>query len=614
LSEETAMTDQNGQNTEISGGDEAAGLIPQLSLMIRVLFDSPVRRTLLLLVIALVLVIVATVYGQIALNRWNQPFYDALTRRHFDAFIVQLGVFARIAGGLLILNVAQRWLAEMMKLKLRDALVRDLVEQWLRPQHAFRLASAGPIGINPDQRMHEDARHLTELSGDLGIGLFQASVLLVSFVAVLWTLSGALSFKIFDSNLSIPGYMVWAAVIYAGSASVLSYRTGRPLVAQNAERYAREAALRFSLMRVNERVDAISLCDGEADEQRRIGLDLEAVLDIMRRLVSSLTRLTWVTAGYGWFTLVAPIMVATPMYFAGNLSFGGLMMAVGAFNQVQSSLRWFVDNFSAIADWRAALLRVASFRRAAVATEVLHYGENRIAFVDGRPGTLALENVEIVSSGGCTRLQEGKVEIKAGERVLIVGEPSSGKTLLFYALAGLWPWGGGSIAWPKGEKVLHVPRIPYLPPGTLREVLAYPAKVEDFDDRSFIAVLLRLGLERLTPMLDVKLPWRRELSADEQQVIGFARALLQRPAWVLADEALESVYEETRRRVFDVLAHDLSRAGIVYIGRAEAHDGFYSRVLHIVRDPNAHSLAPRHGVGSQDSAAFPLTLSWGAPK
>jgi vitamin B12/bleomycin/antimicrobial peptide transport system ATP-binding/permease protein len=608
------MTDQNGQNTEISGGDEAAGLIPQLSLMIRVLFDSPVRRTLLLLVIALVLVIVATVYGQIALNRWNQPFYDALTRRHFDAFIVQLGVFARIAGGLLILNVAQRWLAEMMKLKLRDALVRDLVEQWLRPQHAFRLASAGPIGINPDQRMHEDARHLTELSGDLGIGLFQASVLLVSFVAVLWTLSGALSFKIFDSNLSIPGYMVWAAVIYAGSASVLSYRTGRPLVAQNAERYAREAALRFSLMRVNERVDAISLCDGEADEQRRIGLDLEAVLDIMRRLVSSLTRLTWVTAGYGWFTLVAPIMVATPMYFAGNLSFGGLMMAVGAFNQVQSSLRWFVDNFSAIADWRAALLRVASFRRAAVATEVLHYGENRIAFVDGRPGTLALENVEIVSSGGCTRLQEGKVEIKAGERVLIVGEPSSGKTLLFYALAGLWPWGGGSIAWPKGEKVLHVPRIPYLPPGTLREVLAYPAKVEDFDDRSFIAVLLRLGLERLTPMLDVKLPWRRELSADEQQVIGFARALLQRPAWVLADEALESVYEETRRRVFDVLAHDLSRAGIVYIGRAEAHDGFYSRVLHIVRDPNAHSLAPRHGVGSQDSAAFPLTLSWGAPK
>lgn len=606
------MTDQNGQNPESSGGDEAGGLIPQLFLMMRVLFESPIRRTLLLLTATLILVIVATVYGQIALNRWNQPFYDALSHRHFDAFITQLGVFARIAGGLLILNVGQRWLAEMMKVKLREALVRDLVEQWLKPQQAFRLASAGPVGINPDQRMHEDARHLTELSSDLGIGLFQASVLLVSFIAVLWTLSGALTFKIFGGNLSIPGYMVWAAVIYAGSASILSYRIGRPLVAQNAERYGREAALRFSLMRVNERIDAISLCEGEADEQRRIGLDLEAVLDIMRRLVSSVTRLTWVTAGYGWFTLVAPIIVATPMYFAGNLSFGGLMMAVGAFNQVQSSLRWFVDNFSAIADWRAALLRVASFRRAAVATEVLHYGESRIAFMEGKTGKLALENVEIASSGGCSKLQEGKVEIRAGERVLIVGEPSSGKTLLFYALAGLWPWGGGRIAWPKGEKVLHVPRIPYLPPGTLREVLAYPAKVEDFDDGSFVAALLRLGLGRLSPMLDAKLTWRHELSADEQQVVGFARALLQKPAWILADEALESVYEETRRRVFDVLAHDLDRTGIVYIGRAEAHDGFYSRVLHIVRDPNARSLTSHRGTGSQE--ALPLTLSWGVTK
>jgi len=592
---ETAMTDQTRESANASemDGSANAGLIPQLSVMIRVLLASAVRSNLLLLIIAIVLVIIATVYGQIALNRWNRPFYNALTQRDFEAFIIQLGVFGRIAGALLILNVAQRWLNEMMKLKLREGVVQDLVEQWLKPQHAFRLASAGPIGINPDQRMHEDARHLTELSSDLGIGLFQASVLLMSFIAVLWALSGTLAFRIIGHDFAIPGYMVWAAVIYAGSASLLSYWTGRPLIAQNAERYAREAALRFSLMRVNEHISAISLCGGEADEQRRIGLDLRAVLDVMRSLVSSVTRLTWVTAGYGWFTIVAPIIVAAPMYFAGNLSFGGLMMAVGAFNQVQSSLRWFVDNFSSIADWRATLLRVVSFRHAAMATEVLHHGENRIAFVEGKPGTLALEDVEIVSSGGCTKLREGKVEIEAGEHVLIVGEPSSGKTLLFYALAGLWPWGAGRIAWPKGEKVLHVPRIPYLPPGTLREVLAYPTKVENFDDKSFTDALVRLGLERLTPMLDTIKPWHRELSADEQQVVAFSRALLQKPAWVLVDEALESTYEETRRRVIDVLANDLDRAGVVYIGRAEAHDHFYSRVLHIVRDPKARTLSRR---------------------
>lgn len=589
------MTDQTRESANASEIDEAANarLIPQLSVMVRVLLASRVRNNLLLLIIAIVLVIIATVYGQIVLNRWNRPFYNALAHRDFDAFIIQLGVFARIAGGLLILNVAQRWLNEMMKLKLREGLVQDLVEQWLKPQHAFRLASSGPIGINPDQRMHEDARHLTELSSDLGIGLFQASVLLVSFIVVLWALSRPLAFRIMGQDFAVPGYMVWAAVIYAGSASLLSYWTGRPLIARNAERYAREAALRFSLMRVNEHVYAISLCGGEADEQRRIKLDLQAVLDIMRSLVSSLTRLTWVTAGYGWFTIVAPIIVAAPMYFVGNLSFGGLMMAAGAFNQVQSSLRWFVDNFSTIADWRATLLRVASFRHAAIATEVLHHGENRIAFIEGKPGTLGLENIEIVSSGGSTKLREGNVEIKAGEHVLILGEPSSGKTLLFYALAGLWPWGSGRIAWPKGERVLHLPRIPYLPPGTLREVLAYPAKVENFDDKSFTDALVRLGLERLTPMLDSIKPWYRELSADEQQVVAFSRTLLQKPAWVLVDEALELVYEETRRRVIDVLGHDLDRAGVVYIGRGEAHDHFYSRILHIVRDPKAHSLSRR---------------------
>jgi putative ATP-binding cassette transporter len=586
------MTEQTGESADTREFEatRGAGLIPQLAGMTRILFASPVRVNLLLLTIAVILVLIVTVYEQIALNSWNQPFYDALAHRHLGAFITQLGVFAEIAGALLILNVVQRWLNLMLKLKLREGLAHDLFGQWLKPQHAFRLASAGSIGVNPDQRMHEDTNHLTDLSSDLGIGLLQASVLLVSFIAVLWVLSGALDFRVLGHEFVIPGYMVWAALIYAGSASLLSYRTGRRLVSENAERYAREAALRFSLMRVNEHIDAISLCGGEADELRRIKLDLQAVLDATRRLVTTLTRLTWVTAGYGWFTIVAPIIVAAPMYFAGNLSFGGLMMAVGAFNQVQSSLRWFVDNFSSIADWRATLHRVASFRDAAVATETLHRGENRIAYVNGKPGTLTLEHVEIASPGGFTKLHEGKVQIKAGERFLIVGDPFSGKTLFFYAMAGLWPWGSGTIAWPKGETILRVPRVPYLPPGTLREVLAYPAKVEKFNDKGFTEALVRLGLDRLVPMLGIVKIWRRELSADEQQVINFARALLQRPDWMLVDEALESIYEETRERIMDVLAHDLASTGVIYIGRAEEHDHFYTGILHIA---NAPALARR---------------------
>ena len=276
--------------------------------------------------------------------------------------MAQLGVFGIIAGALLTLNVAQRWLGEMLKLKLRQGLVQDLVQNWLVPARASRIANAGDIGANPDQRMHEDARHLTELSVELGMGLLQGSVLLLTFISVLWGISSGFVFHVAGRTLAIPGYMVWAAFLYAASASLVSFWVGRSLIDRNAERYAREADLRFSLVRVNEHIDAIALAGGEAEEARRIDINLAGVLLAMRRLLNGLMNLTWVTAGYGWFTLVAPILAAAPLYFKGTLSFGGLMMASGAFIQVQSSLRWFVDNFSTIADWRATLLRVASFR------------------------------------------------------------------------------------------------------------------------------------------------------------------------------------------------------------------------------------------------------------
>src|SRR5690348_14739250 len=231
------MTDQP-QHPGTPDSDDIVGsrLGPQLGTMIKAFWASPVRNTLLWLAGVIFLVVVATAYGQIRLNRWNQPFYDALARRDSHEFFVQLGVFGVIAGALLVLNVFQRWLAEMSKLKLREGLTRDLVDLWMFPRRAFRLASAGPIGVNPDQRMHEDARRLTELSADLGIGLLQAAILLVTFVGVLWALSADFTFTVRGRMVPIPGYMVWAGLLYAGSASLLSYRVGRNLIGRNAER------------------------------------------------------------------------------------------------------------------------------------------------------------------------------------------------------------------------------------------------------------------------------------------------------------------------------------------------------------------------------------------
>jgi putative ATP-binding cassette transporter len=565
-------------------------LVPQLGMMIRALWAARVRNVLLLLAFALFLVIAVSAYGQIRLNSWNQPFYDALSHRDFAQFLVQLGVFGLLAGVLLVLNVAQRWLGETLKLKLRQGLGQDLVQNWLKPGRAFRLANAGAIGVNPDQRMHEDARHLTELSADLGIGLLQSSILLGTFVTVLWSLSNNFVFHLGGRQFAIPGYMVWAAILYSGSASLLSYWVGRSLIDRNAQRYAREADMRFSLVRVNEHIDAIALSGGEQDEARHIEADLTAVLVATARLVTGLTNLTWITSGYGWFTLVAPILAAAPLYFAGSISFGGLMLASGAFNQVQSSLRWFVDNFSTIADWRATLLRVASFRRAVIDTDVLHDVQGRIVFAEGEPGKIGIDDLEIASPAGATMLEEKHVEIKAAERVLIVGESGTGKTLLFRTLAGLWPWGAGRVTRPKGEELLYMPRRPYLPPGTLREVLAYPAAVETFEASAYETALARLKLERLIPMLDQFQRWDRDLSEDEQQTVAFARVVLHAPPWVLIDEVLDALDDDARAAVLEVFAKDLTSTSVIHIGRADAHDQLFSRVLHLVKDPTLRRL------------------------
>jgi len=579
------------RSTEISGtspeGETAhLGLARQIGLLSRTIFRSPVGKTVMLLVAAVIFVVAGTAYGQIRLNAWNKPFYDALSRRDLRDFLFQLGVFLVIAGFLLALNVAQRWLVETLELKLREGLVLSLLHDWMLPRRAFWLANAGPMGVNPDQRIHEDTRKLCELSADLGIGLLQASILFLTFAGVLWVLSNDFIFRVGDRDYTVPGFMVWAAVIYASAGSLLSYWVGRGLISRNAARYAREADLRFSLVRVNEHVDDISLAQGESDERRRIELHLGNVLAATRRIVWGHANLTWITAGFGWITIVAPILVAAPLYFSGKVSFGGLMMAAGAFSQAQSSLRWFIDNFSAIADWRATLLRVANFRHALIATHEPRGFESRIAYAEGDPGAISMDDLEIVSAANSDMLKETKVVVKSGERVLILGAPGTGKTQLFRALAGLWPWGAGRITRPAGEQIFYLPRgTPYMPRGTLREVLAYPLKAESFGESAFTRALYRLGLERLAPLLDTTRRWDRELSLDEQLCLAIARILLQGPPWVLIDGTFGSLDDDVLELVIDVFSNELQRSGVIHIGGpAQAHP-LFTRVLHLVKAP-----------------------------
>jgi putative ATP-binding cassette transporter len=340
----------------------------------------------------MVLVICATAAAQVGLNAWNRPFYEAIAERNFPAFLDQLLVFTVIAGCLLVLNVAQAWLREMIKLKSREWLTRDLFSEWLKPGRSTRLARAGEVGINPDQRIHEDARRLTELSADLGVGLLQASLLLLSFLGVLWSISGGLGIWICGVSLTIPGYMVWCALLYAASGSWLTWRVGRPLVGMNSRRYQHESQFRFALFQANQQIHNIARLRGQEGEKRRLGLDLEKVLGMAREIVDATARLTWITAGYGWISIVAPIAIASPAYFTGKLSFGELMVVVGGFSQVNQSLRWFVDNFALLADWRAALSRVIKFREALLMSDSGYEQENRTLHLKDFANHLRLHN------------------------------------------------------------------------------------------------------------------------------------------------------------------------------------------------------------------------------
>lgn len=571
---------------------EASSLREQLATIKIALTTSPVRKQLLWAAIGIVAVIVASSIGQVLLNRWNQPFYDALARRDMPAFLHQLLVFAGIAGGLVVLNVGQTWLDQMLRLKLREALTLDLIDEWMRPARAFRLTHAGAIGVNPDQRLQQDAGHLSDLSTGLGIGLLQSCILLASFVGVLWSLSSGFVFHIGGHSLAIPGYMVWAAILYAGTASWLSWLVGRPLIRFNNDRYTREAELRSSVVRVNENVDAIALAHGEADARRRLEFDLGTVLGAMRRIYSAQINLSWVTDTYGWITVVAPILVASPVYFAGDISFGGLMMAVGAFNQVHSSLRWFINNIGGIADWRATLMRVADFRIALGDTDALHHTERRISFGENPDGSLTFEKLEVASPEGCTKLAEPHVEIRAGDRVMITGDPGAGKTLFFRAIAGLWPWGSGRIGMPAGEAPIFVPRTPYFPLGKLREVLNHSDGAAEASDAEISEVLADVGLQRLSSSLDRSARWERELSDDEQRLLAFARLALRRPKWVIIDEALDAFDGPTLRQVLSMLEKRLPDAAILNIGRGQHNARFFRRALTIVKDAGQPPLKP----------------------
>ncbi len=552
-------------------------ILVQFRELWRIILDPHAKRDLTRLGTAISLVIALNAIAQIRLNNWSGAIYNAIDHKDFPLFIYQAEVFVVIVSALLCLGVAQTWLHELLKVRLRKAVTFDLLAEWLAPRRVFQLKQSGDISANPDQRIQDDARRLSELSVDLAVGLIQSSFLLIAFIGVLWELSAQVKFVSGGREFAIPGYMVWASLAYSVLGSTITWLVGRPLIKAHSDLRSKEARFRFALVRTSESADEIALFRGERQERRFLKGTAEDLLATMRHIANRLAGLTWVTGGYGWFAIIAPLLLAAPGYFHGSLTLGDLMMIVGGFNQVQTALRWYVDKFPVIAEWRAMLSRISAYRRALQRLPLQGAKPTKIHYEAGGQ-SISIEDLGI-SWNGDPPMRVPDFKIEPHERVLIEALPKSGKSTIHKTLAGLWTYGSGTVRVPPQDQILFLPQPPYLPMGSLMSALSYPDPLDRFGKEDAKAALERVGLGRWADSLYLVKRWDKELGLEERRRVILGRMLLHRPQWVVQDESIYELDEETRKTALSILDGELKQTAVLSIGRRYPNDTFYKRVL-----------------------------------
>jgi putative ATP-binding cassette transporter len=536
-----------------------------------------IARALLVVSIGLSILIV---YISKLINSWNARFFNALQDRNADAFWSELGYWAVLVALFIVAVVYRVWLMQLLTIRWRRWLSQVYFRDWLadRTYYHMELTRRG-VG-NPEQRIEQDCNSFTAQTLSISLGLLLQVMTLVTFTAVLWNLSGSFVLPLFG-GIAIPGYMMWAAVAYALVGSWATYVIGRPLVRINfgLERY--NADFRYRMVRIRENAESIALYHGEPAEERRLRGAFTRIFATWWAYMKYNKRLTWLTSFYGQAAVIFPYIVAAPQYFAGQIGLGTLTQTADAFGQVQGSLSWFVDSYTQLAAWKAVVDRLTTFGEAMVAAKVADQQSRLNVRPQAKP-ELTLEGVDLDLPDGTPLLRNVNLAVRRGEAVVLRGPSGSGKTTLFRALAGLWPFGRGRIATPSEDsRVLFLPQKPYLPIGTLRQVVSYPQAEADFEEDAIVEALNACGLAHLVGRLDESRNWALELSPGEQQRIAFARALLIRPSWLFMDEATSALDEALEERLYRLLRERLPRTTIISIGHRPALQAFHSRKLEL---------------------------------
>ncbi len=521
---------------------------------------------LLALVIGLSL---GMVFMNVQFNSWYNEFYDTLQKLDAAGFRSAIVRFTWLALGFIVIAVYALYFQQMLEVKWRRWLTEHYVARWLAGQGYYRLQLTDQGTDNPDQRIAEDVAQFVSSTLSISLGLLRSVVTLVSFIGILWTLSGPITL----AGITIPGYMVWVALVYALVGTALTILIGRRLVGLNFQQQRFEADFRFGLVRIRENAESVALYRGETVERERLSARLAKVVGNFWALMRMQKRLGWFTSFWGQLAIIFPILVAAPRFFAKEITLGGLMQINSAFGQVYGALDFIIGSFTSLANWKAVIDRLSTFREGLEAVEKLP-----VLVPEYEGAKLALDNLTVKKPDGGVLLEGQTFSLAAGERLLIRGPSGCGKSTLLRALAGVWPYANGAIRYPAEGGVLFLSQKPYLPLGTLRAALHYPQPVTG-DDAALLTLLDLAGLVHLAPRLDETDQWSHILSLGEQQRIAFIRALLVRPALLFLDEASSALDSAAEAKLYGALIERLPRSILVSVGHRDSLGDYHGRRL-----------------------------------
>jgi putative ATP-binding cassette transporter len=584
--------------SEIPGSRVAVGvgqILGDAWTLARPFWASKQERRAWLLLASVIALTLGSVWLNVQFSNWNNSFYNTLQNHDLPGFWRQLGVFGLLATVFIAVAVYRQYLQQLLFMRWRTWLTQDLQGRWLQPGVAYRLGARAADRIdNPDQRIAEDARGFVSSTLDIGLGLLNASVTLLSFVGILWGLSGTLTVPI-GQGVDVPGYMVWVALAYSLAGTWVVQRLGRPLVGLNGQQQQVEADFRYALVQLRDHAEAVALSQGERRERARLSTAFDAVRANWTGLIRTTKRLTWFSAGYGQVANVFPILAAAPRYFAGGIQLGGLMQTAQAFGQVQGAMSWFIDAYPRLADWRATVSRLTAFR-AATDAEARQAGAPGIERLAHAKDVIDIAGLSVLAGDGRVLVRGVDQRLEAGASLLIAGPSGSGKSTLMRALAGLSREGEGVIQLPERARLMFVPQRPYLPAGSLREVLAYPGEAADFSVRDMVRAMRWAGLGGHVGELDAHKRWASILSPGEQQRIHFARVFLHRPDWVFLDESTSALDEASEQALYRALKQCCPATTVVSVGHRSTLRTLHDKVWSI--GPHGHTEVIRRAEGS----------------